>query len=159
MNQAACNPSWISVMSALLTPVIAIAVGYIAWRQWRTAQNRLKLDLFDRRLAIHRAARNLIAAVTSSGKLTNDELHQFLSGIEQTKWLLSDNIARYFEHELWMRAIKLQELCSTLDADGEDRVVNVRKQRELKEWIASQRENLDRKFEPFLKIGHPTLFP
>jgi len=46
-------PSWVTVLSAMLTPAVALSVAFIAYRQWRTAQNRLKLDLFDRCLAIH----------------------------------------------------------------------------------------------------------
>jgi hypothetical protein len=43
-------PVWISTLSALLTPAIAILGGVIAYRQWRTARDILKFDLFDRAL-------------------------------------------------------------------------------------------------------------
>jgi hypothetical protein len=68
MNPA-CSPAWVAISSALLTPLIAIIVVLIAYRQWKTAHNRLKLDLFDKRLAIHSAARDLIATVTSYGEI------------------------------------------------------------------------------------------
>jgi hypothetical protein len=47
-----CDPHWTTYLLAMLTPLIAMIVAFIAFRQWRTAQNRLKLDLFDRRLAL-----------------------------------------------------------------------------------------------------------
>ncbi|EJB07523.1 hypothetical protein Rleg9DRAFT_6537 [Rhizobium leguminosarum bv. trifolii WSM597] len=42
-------PAWIQVLQALLTPAIAIAVGVIGFLQWRTAHQKVVLDLFERR--------------------------------------------------------------------------------------------------------------
>lgn len=50
MNQV---PLWLQVLQALLTPTVAVAVGFIAFMQWRTAHQKVVLDLFDRRLAIY----------------------------------------------------------------------------------------------------------
>ena len=47
----------VPVLSALLTPTIAIITTYIAYEQWRTNRNKLKLDLFDRRFAVYDAMR------------------------------------------------------------------------------------------------------
>lgn len=41
----------LEVVKAFGPPIIAGLVGVVAWRQWRTARNKLALDLFDRRLA------------------------------------------------------------------------------------------------------------
>jgi hypothetical protein len=72
------DPYWTQVLSALLTPTIAVIVAIIAYRQWKTAQNRLKLDLFDRRFAVYDAARNLLSSVMTSGEAKNDEMLKFL---------------------------------------------------------------------------------
>jgi hypothetical protein len=45
---------------------------------------------------------------------------------------------------------KLQELMDTSDSPDQDRASNLRQQRELKEWIAGQRVNLDAQFDTFL---------
>jgi len=45
-------PVWIQILQALLTPTIAVAVGVIGFLQWRTAHQKVVLDLFDRRLAV-----------------------------------------------------------------------------------------------------------
>ncbi|NRP02031.1 hypothetical protein [Stenotrophomonas maltophilia] len=37
---------------------LALMVFYVAWRQWRTARNKLKLDLFDRRFAAYEELRD-----------------------------------------------------------------------------------------------------
>ncbi|RAX40754.1 hypothetical protein [Rhizobium tropici] len=55
-------PGWILILQALLTPAIAIAVGAIGFLQWRTAHQKVVLELFDKRLAILTTARS--AAIT-----------------------------------------------------------------------------------------------
>lgn len=35
------------ISQGLLTPVIAAVTTYIAWQQWRTNQNKLKLDRYE----------------------------------------------------------------------------------------------------------------
>lgn len=106
----------------------------IAYRQWRTAQKKLKLDLFEKRFAVYDAARNFIASVMTSGKAKDEEMYKFLAGTRETKWLLNDNIATYFDEQIWKNAVELQ----TLDAElggvpaGDERTDNVRRQREIK---------------------------
>jgi hypothetical protein len=46
-------PAWIQILQALLTPAIAVAVGLIGFLQWRTAHQKVMLDLFDRRVAVY----------------------------------------------------------------------------------------------------------
>lgn len=41
--------SWIDILSALLTPMIAILTGLIAYLQWKTNERKRKQDLFDMR--------------------------------------------------------------------------------------------------------------
>lgn len=148
----ACNPAWIGVLTAFLTPLIAVIVAYIAYRQWKTAHNRLKLDLFDRRLAIHSAARELIATVTSYGQIENKDIFAFLSGIQQARWLLNQRIVQYLEQDLWRQVTRLQELNDALNDPSTDHADNIRQQRELKKWITAQRPNLDEQFDKFLKF-------
>ena len=50
-------PVLAQVFSAFLTPLIAIIVAYIAYRQHLTARAKLNLDLFEKRLAVYNQAR------------------------------------------------------------------------------------------------------
>ncbi|PDT24545.1 hypothetical protein CO674_07225 [Rhizobium hidalgonense] len=40
------------ILQALLTPTIAVAVGVIGFLQWRTAHQKVMLDLFERRMKV-----------------------------------------------------------------------------------------------------------
>ncbi|WP_282265572.1 hypothetical protein [Stenotrophomonas sp. PS02298] len=44
----------IRLFTAMGQIAVAGIVGYIAWQQWRTAQKKLKADLFDKRFAAYR---------------------------------------------------------------------------------------------------------
>jgi len=149
-------PYWTQVLSALLTPTIAVLVAIIAYRQWRTAQNRLKLDLFDRRFAVYDAARNLLSSVMTSGKAKDEEMLKFLAHTREAKWLLNNEIAEYFDKAFWGRAVDLQTLDTELQvlAVGAERADNVKTQSEIKKWFREQYKVLDEKFTPFLKLKH-----
>lgn len=45
------------VLTAGATVIIGVIVAYVAWRQWRTAREKLVLDLFDRRMGWHVAVK------------------------------------------------------------------------------------------------------
>ncbi len=67
-------PNWITVLQGLLTPTIALIAVGIAYMQWRTAHQKVILDLFDRRLKVYdeiNAA--VIQAVAEQGNLATFE--------------------------------------------------------------------------------------
>lgn len=151
-----CDPHWTQYLSALLTPTVAVLGSFIAYRQWRTAQNKLKHDLFERRFSVFDSARKLLASIMTSGKANNEELFKFLSGTREAKWLLDDQIAEYLEKELYAKAVHLQCLESELQGlpVGEGRSANIKAQSEIKLWLGKQFEVLDEKFSPYLRLKH-----
>ncbi len=150
------DPHWTSYLSALLTPTVAVLGSVITYRQWRTAQNKLKLDLFDRRFSVYDAARNLLAAIMTSGKAKDEEVFKFLFATREAKWLLNIEVATYLEEQLYHKAIDLQTLQAELVSVpvGDERSTNVERQAEIKKWFAAQYIVLDEKFSPFLKLQH-----
>lgn len=60
----------IKLFTALGQLSVAGIVGYIAWQQWRTAQKKLKADLFDKRFS---AYRELVSAVEALCSITMDD--------------------------------------------------------------------------------------
>ena len=150
------DPHWTTYLAALLTPTVAILGALIAYRQWRLAQNKLKLDLFDRRLSVYEAARTLVASIITSGKAKDEEVFKFMVATREAKWLLNDSVAQYLDKELYHKAIDLQTLAAELEGVpvGEVRTKNVRAQAEIKKWLLAQFEVLDERFSPFLQLRH-----
>jgi hypothetical protein len=151
-----CDPHWTAYISALLVPVVAFFGALIAYRQWRTAQNKLKLELFERRFSVYDAARNLISSIAGGGRAKDDEVFKYLSGIREARWLLDTDLDEYLHKELYHKVVDLQALQSELEGMpvGEARSSNIRKQSELKKWIYAQHATLDEKFSKFLQLEH-----
>ena len=59
------------ICTLILTGVIGIVTLYIAYQQYRTAKNKLRLDLFDRRLPVFEAAMKLAAGIVSKGSVSH----------------------------------------------------------------------------------------
>jgi hypothetical protein len=151
-----CDPHWTNYLAALLTPTVAVLGSFIAYRQWRTAQNKLKFDLFDRRFSVYEASRDLLRSILTSGKAKDEELFKFLSATREAKWLLNNDAATYLEKELYQKALELQTLQAELEGVpvGNERSANVKKQADIKKWFYAQYEVLDEKLSPFLKLRH-----
>ncbi|MEO8313236.1 MAG: hypothetical protein ABI645_00445 [Pseudomonadota bacterium] len=152
---AATIPYWVSVCTALLTPLIAVVAVGIALEQWRTNRNKLKLDLFDRRHGYYEAARELIASIKTSGAASNASNLEFLQKSRGAQFVVGGNIAMYFE-QLYAKALDLNCLAAELVGfgAGPERTTNVGKQSEIKGWFGSQYAVLDEMFKPLLKLEH-----
>lgn len=150
------EPHFISIMSASLTPTVAFFGIYIAFRQWKTNQNKLKYDLFDRRFSVYDAARNLIASILTFGKVKDEDLIKFLSGTREAKWLLDSDVADYLEKILYHKALELQLIETNMTDIGVEveRNLLIQRKTELKKWFSHQYNVLDTKFSPFLLLKH-----
>ena len=150
------DPHWTAYLSALLAPVVAVLGSFIAYRQWRLAQSKLKLDLFDRRLKVYEAATGLISSIMTSGKTKDDETFKYMVSTREAKWLLSQEIAVYLDKQLYHKAIDLQTLAAELEGVpiGEVRTKNVHAQADIKKWLMAQYPVLDAQFGPFLHLRH-----
>jgi hypothetical protein len=150
------DPHWTTYLAALLTPTVAVLGSFIAYRQWRLAQNKLKLDLFDRRFSVYEAARSLLASIMTSGKAKDEEVFKFMVSTREAKWLLNDSVADYLEKQLYHKAIDLQALAAVLEGEpmGETRSKNIHAQAEIKKWLMAQYNVLDESFAPFLQLRH-----
>jgi anaerobic ribonucleoside-triphosphate reductase len=145
---------WIDVLSALLTPTIAILGIYIAYQQWRTNKNRLKLELFDKRYEIFTNIKKFIANILTSGIVEQGADIQFLRDTKSVAFLFDEQIAN-LTNEMYRMATKLQALEKTEKGSiGEKLEKNLDKQDEIKKWFGQQLSDIDNMFKKYLKIEH-----
>lgn len=135
------DPHWTAYLSALGTPIIALIAGgwagYIAWRQWRTAQNRLRLDLFDKRFAAYAAARDIMGC----SSLRDEELAaRFVSNAREARWILGAEIADYLENIIAPRLFELIGINKRRDSTGfsNEEALLLMQQNELMKWLIGQ---------------------
>lgn len=63
-----CVEQLIEIFEALLTPVIAMVATYIAWQQWKTNQQKLNLERYDRRLRVYEEVRKILSIIGRDAK-------------------------------------------------------------------------------------------
>ncbi len=150
------QPLWIAVLAALLAPTIAVFGAWIAYQQWRLGQNKLKLDLFDRRFVVYEGARSLLRTIFTSGRVKDEDLFAFLDATSTAKWLFNSEVDNYLRKTLYHQAVKLAQLHAELEGVGigEERTRNVHEQREVKEWFLAQQGILEAHFSEFLRLAH-----
>ena len=68
----------VKIFSAILVPLVALFALYIAWQQHKTNEEKLKLDLFDKRFKVYDATRKYLSKISAEGTVGNDELVDFL---------------------------------------------------------------------------------
>jgi hypothetical protein len=74
---------------------VAVVVGYIAYRQWRTARDKLKSDLFDKRLALYTSAFATINAITRIQIPTLEDLIEHERGMAGARWLFNEKVEKH----------------------------------------------------------------
>lgn len=151
-----CSRDWIDILTALLTPTIAILGIYIAYQQWYTNRNKLKIDLFDKRFQIFESIKKFIANILTSGKVEDGDAIQFLRDIKSVRFLFEDNAdILKLTNEIYTKANKLHALEKTESkSSGEDLKKNLDKQDEIMKWYQEQLINIDEIFKKYLILKH-----
>lgn len=86
----ALGPSTIALAALLIT-------AYFAWKQWSTARDKLRLDLFDKRYAYFVVFREFMISVIQHGDATNDDLQKFWQGMIGAEFVFDKDVAGYIE--------------------------------------------------------------
>ena len=77
-----CEPNFWVIAGQLATPVLVAAVGaYFAWQQIQTAKRKLRLDHYDKRFEVFKAAKGMLGvAITRGANVRAEDLQDFVSG-------------------------------------------------------------------------------
>jgi hypothetical protein len=148
----------VKVLSALLTPVLAITTGYIAWRQWRTNDLKLRHDLYERRLAIYLSVIEFLARIMSNCKATDAEMINFLQKTRESYFLFGPKVAAYLD-SIYKRSVDLQyhntmlhDPASSLPI-GDERKRLAHEQCEALKWCSAQLEITRKKFAEYMRLA------
>ncbi len=80
--------SWIKILSALLTPTIAIVGTIIGILQWIINQKRLQHELFDRRIRLYEIVTAHLANAVTHG-YTDEEIMRFLRDTKHARFIFN----------------------------------------------------------------------
>lgn len=109
-------PDWVIHLQALGpvfngfgTLIVGACVGYIAWRQWETARHKLRMELYDRRLAVYESIRESYRYLSDpEAKMTPAKHRALLHKTEEFRFLF-DTRADQTISALMLHAIDLAD--------------------------------------------------
>src|SRR5215469_5380207 len=94
----------------------AIFVALVGFFQWRTAQQKAALDLFERRHAIYEVVRKAVGQmVASSTAFDRAKEIEFLDASERAYFFFGDDVATYLT-QLWKDIVEVRTMDDELRA-------------------------------------------
>ncbi|MDO9031202.1 MAG: hypothetical protein Q7V09_12260 [Hydrogenophaga sp.] len=149
------DPHWTTYLSAFAAPVLAVVAGWIAYRQYTTARAKLKLDLFEKRIAIYNEVNECLSYVFRNGDSSIENDQRFLEALHQAKWLFGADVVNYLQEVIWPKMGELHCLCANLEGmqDSQERNEKLKSRSQLKHWfVQKSKEGLDAGFRPYLSF-------
>ena len=142
----------VAVVAAAL--VAASVTSNFAWRQWKTAENKLRFDLFDRRLTVFLATKTLIDKITVHGSSTPDDLRQFYDAVKGAEFLFKADLKDYYMTigELCWKAQMARFSQEKTKADNHRNKL-IDQEESIVEFLMGERERLEHKFKKYLDLS------
>jgi hypothetical protein len=88
---------YVAAIQAMTTLLIGVLGGYIAWRQWRTSQDRIVLDLFERRFQVFQELTRTIYGAFSKANVQINDLANFDAAREKARYLFGAEVHDYLK--------------------------------------------------------------
>lgn len=148
----------IEIFRGLLTPTIAIIATYIAYQQWKTNQQKLKLERYDRRLRVYEEVRKILSIIFRDAKATTEDLLKFRTSVSEADFLFGPEISEYID-EIYNRGL---DLCRWNDEyrdhtqehpEDYDHAQVVKNKHQELSWLKEQFKPAKEKFKKYLDIS------
>ncbi|MET4728563.1 biopolymer transport protein ExbB/TolQ [Lysobacter enzymogenes] len=117
----------IKVVTALGQLALATAVAYVAWQQWRTARNKLKSDLFERRFKLVSELRQRVQKVRANSANPAEILT--LPDLARETGFLFDGKVKDISERL-VKALKNYDAHQTMLKDGHKQIKHLKEREE-----------------------------
>ncbi len=139
------------IVSAFGTLIVGATVAYIAYRQHKTDRNKVRCDLYERRLQLFQTVMTSIAHLVQKGEADEAVLREFNRAGNESTFLFNRSVAQYLE-TMYSKAVDLQATNTILAdrniTDGEERSQTARKHGELVKWFSHQFKGLKDRLRP-----------
>ncbi len=141
------------VGSAIGMLIVAVIVAYIAFMQYKTNRDRLRLELYEKRFSIYEGLKELLDKITIMVDVTDEDLREFIKKTNEVEFLFEEDIVQYLI-EVRKKGTKLYSFNCQLKR-GEtpppwpkdpDEII------EIKNWLQDQLKESKNKFSKYLKF-------
>jgi hypothetical protein len=147
-------PYWMLVLQALAVPAIGLLAAVIGYFQWKTAQQKVLLDLFDRRMATYTALREIVARVrASSSAATPDNSFKFLEALDRADFLFGAEVIEHLQkireaiHDIHDMAAEQKDL-----QPGPELTANVARERAARQVVGSFYTTFQALVRPYIRM-------
>jgi hypothetical protein len=148
----------VTLFFSIATLFLSVAVVTIALLQWRVAENKLRLDLFDRRYKVYEATRKFLAVIIREGAFTGPQLSEFNIGTSDAEFLFRADVVDYLG-QIRKRAVHLwtaQRLYEPLPV-GDERSRHAQAAHDDLSWLSDQITAMTKAFTPYLGFANVRL--
>jgi hypothetical protein len=148
--------NFLTNLSGFLTPVIAGIMVYIAYRQYKTDRDKLKWNLYEKRMEVFQSLRDLIRYITQEANVSSEELNKFAISIDKGSFLFDSKMNDYLSG-IRDKCFSLREHRMKLGnrnlGVGAERSRLAKENEEIMLWFCGQYEEAKKLFEEYLKIN------
>jgi len=143
---------------SIATLFLSVAVVVIAALQWRIADNKLRLDLFDRRYKVYDVTRKFLATILREANFTNSQLFEFYAGTSDAEFLFGADVTEHLE-KIRKRAVHLQTAQRIFEPlpVGDERSKHVQAAHDDLSWLTDQITEITKTFAPYLGFANVRL--
>jgi hypothetical protein len=143
----------LQTVALISIPLVGV---WIAWQQMEIARARLRHDLYDRRIKVFEAVRDLLLREILPNAIPSDEgIRHFVRGTADAGFVMSEDIRTYLD-DITRKVVRLKTVANRLNEDAlrgrEDRSNLADEEADLLRWLASQYNVAVEKFRPFLSL-------
>ena len=100
------NAPWTETLTALLTPIIAMIAVYIAFQQHKLNEQRLRHEVYERRLKVYKAVQKHLSSILGAGKTTYPLCAEFYSEAAEASFLFDNSVQEKID-EIYKKSITL----------------------------------------------------
>ena len=142
----------------IATLFLSLAVIIIAALQWRVADNKLRLALFDRRYKVYDATRKFLSVILREANFTNPQLFEFYAGTSDAEFLFGADVTEHLE-KIRKRAVHLQTAQKIYEPlpVGDERSKHVQAAHDDLLWLTDQITAISKTFAPYLGFANVRL--
>jgi hypothetical protein len=141
-------------ITGTLTILLAAFAAMIAYFQWRTAHQRIVLDLFDRRVQVLEDIEEIIRNINRTTDVSNDDMRLFWKARAKAGFLFGPDINDY----LMVRLLDDLAWRNTFDDStintSQERQELLHKKYEILKRISRFSKEVVPLFEPYMKLDH-----
>jgi hypothetical protein len=145
----------VSLFFSIVTLFLSIAVAIIAAVLWWVVDNKLRLDLFDRRYKVYDAARQLIVHIISRANLDDSQLCKFNAETLDAEFLFDADVVSFLD-ALRDQALKIQAARKLLECSpaGDEHSRQAQIQHDAIQWFRDQLRPMTTVFKSYLGFAN-----